>query len=261
MPGFILDMDGTLYHGKHPIPHAAEFVRHLRDRRLPFLLMTNNSSKTPAQVADHLRETGIAAGEEEIFTSAQAAAQYLSERRKNGRVYAIGETGLLDALRAAGFTLTDEGPDYVVQGIDREFNYGKLAAAVRAILDGARFVMTNPDHLLPSDGLLNPGAGSLGAAIQTASAAEPVVIGKPSPIIMNYALEKLGGLPPQDVWVIGDNIRTDIGGGQAAGCRTALVLTGLATADNVELHIAESGIQPDAVCKDLAEFFLRLTQI
>lgn len=251
MPGFILDMDGTLYNGALPIPHAAEFVRWLREQEHPFLLMTNNSSRTPSQVAEHLRQVGIEAREEEIFTASQAAAQYLTAQETGGRrVYCIGETGLETALREAGFELTESSPDYVVQGIDRQFSYAKLATAVRAILAGARFVMTNPDHLLPADGVLNPGAGSIGAAIRTASGADPVVIGKPSPIIMRFALERLRLEAPQ-VWVVGDNIVTDIGGGKAAGCRTALVLTGLASADNVDAQIQSSGIRPDAICADL----------
>ncbi|WP_248927769.1 TIGR01457 family HAD-type hydrolase [Paenibacillus hamazuiensis] len=248
--GFLLDLDGTLYNGDRPIPYAAEFMGWLNAQRHPYLLVTNNSSRTPAQVAEHLRGLGIEVPASAILTSSIAAALYLKDQAKGSRVYAIGEQGLKQALADSGFELTDERPDYVVQGIDRDFTYAKLAAAVRHIRSGAGFVMTNPDLLLPWNGELTPGAGAIGAAIQASSQAEPVVIGKPSPIIMNYAVRQLG-LPAERIWAVGDNLRTDIRGGAAAGCRTALVLTGLATKDNAESQIAAAGIRPDVICDDL----------
>ncbi|UUZ89770.1 hypothetical protein LJK87_27305 [Paenibacillus sp. P25] len=132
MPGFLLDLDGTLYHGDRPIPHAAEFIRWSRDRRFPFLFVTNNSSRTPGQVAEHLLRTGIEASAEEVLSSAQAAAMHLkSDRPDGGSVYCIGEEGLRLALEEAGFTLAaeagDQGIAAVVQGIDRSFHYDKFA--------------------------------------------------------------------------------------------------------------------------------------
>jgi 4-nitrophenyl phosphatase len=254
MPGFLIDLDGTLYHGKRSIPHADEFIRRLQADRLPYLLVTNNSSRTPEQVADHLRKVGIEVRPGDVFTSAQAAALYLQGLGNASRVYCVGEAGLQLALREAGFELAEERPDAVVQGIDRDFSYAKLELAVKHIRAGAAYVLTNPDHLLPTDGGLAPGAGSLAAAIRTAAGVEPAVIGKPSPIIMGYAIGKLG-LPPEDVWVIGDNLATDIGGGRAAGCRTALVLTGLATKDNVDEQIASTGIRPDVIAENLKELW------
>ncbi|WP_409341977.1 TIGR01457 family HAD-type hydrolase [Paenibacillus sp. MBLB4367] len=258
MPGFLIDLDGTMYAGNRQIPHAASFIRELERRGWPYLYVTNNSSRTPEQVAAHISEVvGIEARSENVLSSAQAAAAYIAERREGRRVYAIGEAGLRQALTDAGLELVEEQPDYVVQGIDRQFTYAKLEAAVRHIAAGAVSIMTNPDHMLPGDGGLSPGAGSLGAAIRMASGIEPVVIGKPSPIIMRYAVERLG-LPTAHIWAVGDNMRTDIGGGIAAGCRTALVLTGVATAANVEAQLSEAGCKPDLVCGDLAELLERL---
>jgi 4-nitrophenyl phosphatase len=253
--GFIIDLDGTLYRGNEAIPYAEAFIRKLLKEGLPFLLVTNNSSRTPSQVAAHLGELGIAVSSEAVYTSSQAAAQYLQEHQAGNTVAVIGENGLRQALEQAGFIITDDHPDTLVQGIDRQFNYDKLAAAVQMLGAGTRYVMTNPDHLLPSHAGLMPGAGSLGAAIQAASGVEPVIIGKPSPIIMNYAIRRLGLTAP-DVWVIGDNMATDIRGGALAGCRTALVLTGLVTRDRVKEHTARAGVKPDLVCEDLNEFSL-----
>jgi 4-nitrophenyl phosphatase len=252
MPAFILDLDGTLYSGKKPIPHAAEFVELLRRKGLPFLLVTNNSSRTPDDVALHLRSCGIDAQPQDVLTSAQAAARFLQARAGVRRVLCIGEAGLRLALSEAGFALAEAGeqPDAVVQGIDREFTYGKLEHAVRCLRAGAAYVLTNPDHLLPTDSGWSPGAGSIAAALQTASGVEPVIIGKPSPIIMGYAAERLG-LPPADIWVVGDNAATDIAGGVRAGCRTALVLTGLATRSDFGEQLARAGVSADLVADDL----------
>lgn len=254
MPGFLLDLDGTLYHGDRPIPHAADFIRTLQERGNPFLYVTNNSSRTPEQVAEHLKKTGIEAAPEEVLTSAQAAAMYLRDSGCGpGPVYCIGQEGLRLALQEAGFELTDDGDaeaSAVVQGIDRSFTYEKLLVAVRYIRRGAQFVLTNPDHLLPWNGELTPGAGSIAASIERASECTPVIIGKPSPIIMKYAVEKLG-LDAADIWAVGDNLATDIKGGRDAGCRTALVLTGLANATNVQEQIARTGVEPELIAEHL----------
>lgn len=258
MPGFIIDLDGTMYAGQDPIPHADEFIRTLRRNGWPYLFLTNNSSKHPQLVARHLASVaGIEASGDEVLTSSVAAARYVVEQNMGRRVMCIGEEGLMQALEEAGLEITEEAPDFVVQGIDRNFTYRKLELAVRHIRGGAAYVQTNPDHLLPTEGGLIPGAGSIAAAIKTASRAEAVVIGKPSPIILGYAIARLG-LPVEDTWVVGDNIRTDIGGGLAAGCKTALTLTGLATPDNWEEQIRESGLVPDAVCRHLMELIDRL---
>jgi 4-nitrophenyl phosphatase len=255
MIGFLIDLDGTLYNGHNPIPEAYEFINLLQQKKLPFLLLTNNSSRLPKEVAEHLHEvSGIKVAVNEIFTSALGAAVYIADQQKHASVYCIGEEGLQNALISAGLTITNNStstqPDFVVQGIDRQFTYEKLERAVQYIAEGAIFINTNPDHLLPSGDRPHPGAGSLAAAIEAASQVQPIIIGKPSSIIMNYAIERLG-LPTADIWVVGDNIRTDIGGGKLVGCPTALVLTGLATVHNVQHQVDTFKIQPDLICTDL----------
>ncbi|MDF2721940.1 MAG: HAD-superfamily subfamily hydrolase like protein [Paenibacillus sp.] len=250
MPGFLLDLDGTLYNGNYPIPQAVEFIEWLNTCGYPYLLLTNNSSRTPEAVAHHLNEMGITVGSDAIFSSALATCLYMREHTSYRTVYCIGEDGLRHALTEAGFLLSEEKPDAVVQGIDRSLTYDKLCNAVRYILNGAAYLLTNPDHLIPWNGQLSPGAGSISAAIQTAVQQKPILIGKPSPIIMNYAIAKLG-LPAGEVWAVGDNLRTDILGGSVAGCRTALVLTGIARQETVQQQMAEAGVQPDALCDDL----------
>lgn len=253
--GLIIDLDGTMYQGKQMIPYADRFIQTLRERDIRFLFLTNNSSRPPEQVADHLGEMGIPATKEEIYTAAIAAARYIKRQKNDAIVYVVGEGGLVQAIREEGLRIVEdestEQPDFVVQGIDRQFTYDRMARAVQFIRDGAAYVQTNPDLLLPTDGGFIPGAGSIGAAIQAASGAVPVVIGKPSTIIMNDAISILG-LPAERIWVVGDNVSTDIKAGVMAGCRTALPLTGLTTRDNLEEMLERAGVTPDLTGDDLA---------
>lgn len=249
---FLIDLDGTLYHGTRMIPGADRLISALRAEQIPFLFVTNNSTRTPRQVAEHLQAMGIPAQAEAVCTSAVAAAGYVAGELAGGRVAPIGETGLLEALGEAGLTLDFERPDVVVQGIDRNFTYETLTRAVRWISGGARYVLTNPDLLLPTQDGLMPGAGTLSAAIQAATGVKPVVIGKPAEPLMNYAIARLG-LPHAEVAVIGDNMHTDIAAGVNAGCGTILALTGVTTAERLPDFVKSSGVNPDVVCHTLDE--------
>jgi 4-nitrophenyl phosphatase len=253
-----LDLDGTLYNGQYKIEYAERLIQRLRHAGIPFLFLTNNSSRTPQMVAEHLCELGIEAKPGEVYNSAQAAATYVIEQGTvvyPPRVYCIGEIGMRTALLDAGAKLISEEdthtPDFVVQGIDRQLTYDKLKRAVQHILNGATFILTNPDLLLPWNQQFVPGAGSIGAMLEAATGVKPVVIGKPSAIIMRYALAKMSASSFDEVLMIGDNLRTDIAAAHAVGCRSALVLTGVAQAHNVDALIATSGVMPDAIYPDL----------
>ncbi|MCM3126680.1 TIGR01457 family HAD-type hydrolase [Paenibacillus provencensis] len=247
---YLLDLDGTIYHGKHRIDGADQLIQHLRNSAIPYLYVTNNSSRTPEGVAEHLRSLGIEAIGEEVCTSAVAAAEYVAKESPGARVAYIGENGLYQAIQAAGLEITESKPQYVIQGIDREFTYDKLTQALRWINGGARFILTNPDLQLPADDGLTPGAGTIGAAIEAATQVKPIVIGKPSSILMKHAIDRLG-LPATEVAVIGDNMRTDIAAGAAAGCLSILVLTGVTTKENLDAHVRATGIKPDEIYEDL----------
>ncbi len=245
----LFDLDGTLYRGHEPVPGAGKLISGLRSRGMLSLFVTNNSTRTPGEVAEHLREMGIEAPEETIATSAMAAADYARANYPGAAVFAIGEKGLREALLSAGLSLADTGQpaDLVVQGLDRQLTYDRLAEAVKLLLGGAAFVQTNPDRLLPMEGGFLPGAGSIGASLQAATGAEPIVIGKPSRILMEYSL-RISGTSPEKTWVIGDNPYTDLAAARVAGCPSILVLTGLCDADNWERRCAEAGVLPDVVC-------------
>lgn len=252
MKGLLIDLDGTMYQGSRPVEGADRLIRRLRQDGIAYRFVTNNSSATPEDVADRLDGMGIPARPEDVCTSAQAAAVYIAKLAPGSSVFVIGQHGLREALTSAGLRITEERPDFVVQGIDRELTYDRVARAVQYIRDGAPYILTNPDRLVPSTHGLLPGAGSIGAMIQTASGKEPVVIGKPSSILMDYALDSIG-LTHRETWVVGDNLATDIAAGIAAGCGTALVLTGLTTKENYDDYREQAGCAPDVVFETLDE--------
>jgi 4-nitrophenyl phosphatase len=248
--GLLIDLDGVVYTGRQAIPGAAEFLGQARRRGMPFLLVTNNSTAPPEQVAERLAGMGIQVRPEEILTSAQAAMAYVRAHSDGrARVLVVGETGLRRAAEGEGLDVCADGADWVVAGLDRSFDYQKLARATRAIRGGARFVASNADALLPIEGgEVLPGAGSIVAAIRAATGIAPVVVGKPEGAMFEAGVRKLGGLEPGEVAMIGDRLDTDIDGGHAAGLQTILVLTGVTTRAVLE----SATVQPDAVADDLA---------
>ncbi|AOZ91118.1 TIGR01457 family HAD-type hydrolase [Paenibacillus crassostreae] len=254
----LIDLDGTLYHGRHMIEGADVFIRTLKDNHIPHLFVTNNSSRTPEAVAALLNSMGIQAETKEVCTSSQATAKYIAARTPNARVTILGEDGLRSALTQAGLEEVDQDPQYVVQGIDRNFSYHALASAMRWISEGAQFILTNPDLQLPSDDGVAPGAGTLAAAIEAGSGVKPIVIGKPSSHLMSYATDILG-MMPEDVIVVGDNMRTDISAGAAAGCETILVLTGITTESSLQEDIRIAGVEPNVICKDLHDLLRHIS--
>ncbi|MGN7469395.1 TIGR01457 family HAD-type hydrolase [Brevibacillus sp. SAFN-007a] len=253
--GYLIDLDGTIYRGREPIPGAAEFVRYLKANGIPYLFLTNNSSATAEQVAARLSGMGVEATAQDVYTTSMATVKYLQEKAPAGAsVYAIGEEGLLSQLEAAGFRLTADHPAYVIVGIDRAFTYEKLSIAASAIRAGATFIATNADAALPTDNGLFPGNGSLVAAVSVASGTKPLVIGKPEPIIVRYALSVLG-TKARETLIVGDNLFTDIEAGANSGLDSLLVLTGYSTREEAARH----KVQPTHIADDLREWQLRIS--
>jgi len=251
--GLLIDLDGVVYTGSDPIPGAAGFLSEARRRGLKFLLVTNNSTTSPELVAERLRRMAIDVTPQEILTSAQAAVAYVAAHAERGaRVRIVGEAGLRQAAEEEGLLVVQDGnasADWVIAGLDRDFNYERLTSATRAIMAGAHFVATNADALLPIEGgQVVPGAGSIVAAIQTATAVAPVVVGKPEPGLFEHGLRRLGDLRPEQAAMIGDRIDTDVVGGQRDGLRTILVLSGVTTPAEAMMACP----QPDAIADDLA---------
>ena len=230
---WLMDMDGVLVHEEHAVPGAPEFIARLRERGLPFLVLTNNSRFTTRDLAARLRRSGLDVPEESIWTSALATAKFLASQRPGGTAFVVGETGLTNALHEAGYTQDEQDPDYVVLGETRTYSFEAITKAIRLVERGARFIATNPDTTGPSpDGPL-PATGSVAAMISRASGVEPYFVGKPNPLMMRSALNAIDA-HSESTAMIGDRMDTDVVSGLEAGLETILVLTGVATREQAE---------------------------
>ncbi|MEV6215079.1 HAD-IIA family hydrolase [Nocardia sp. NPDC051833] len=243
---YLTDMDGVLVHEDQLIPGADEFLAELRDNEIPFLVLTNNSIRTPRDLQARLRQTGLDIPEESIWTSALATATFLDDQRPNGTAYVVGESGLTTALHEIGYVLTDVDPDYVVLGETRTYSFEAITTAIRLIDRGARFIATNPDATGPSrDGVL-PATGSVAALITHATGKDPYYVGKPNPLMMRSALRRIGA-HSQTTVMIGDRMDTDVISGLEAGLRTILVTSGISTKTSVEKYPFRPTLVVDSV--------------
>lgn len=224
--GYLIDLDGTIYRGSEPIPAGRRFVEQLQALQIPFLFLTNNTTKTPETVANRLaNEFSIHVGPETVYTATLATIDYLNDANKGKKVYVIGEPGLIEPILAAGYVWEEETPDYVVVGLDTDVTYEKFVVATLAIQKGATFIGTNPDKNIPTERGLLPGAGSVIAMIEASTQQKAIYIGKPEAIIMEKAVETLG-MEKANVLMVGDNYTTDILAGINNGIDTLLVLSG-----------------------------------
>jgi 4-nitrophenyl phosphatase len=247
--GYLIDLDGTMYRGSEAIQEAVEFVNGLHSKNLPYLFVTNNSSRTPFQVAQKLKNFGIEAEVEQVFTTSQASANYIYEQKPDASIFVIGEDGIQQAISEKGFKIASEHADYVVIGIDRCITYEKLAVACLAVRNGAVFISTNSDIAIPTERGLMPGNGSLTSVISVSTQTQPVFIGKPESIIMEQALKVLG-TKKEETLMIGDNYDTDILAGMNAGLDTLLVHTGVTTKELLKGYHC----MPTYVLNTLADF-------
>jgi glycerol-1-phosphatase len=247
----LFDLDGTIYHGTRPIPNAAEAVAQVRDRGRPVRFVTNNASKSPDAVAKHLAGVGVSASAAEVSTSAQAGAALLRERLPDDALVLVVGTAALEAeVQAVGLRTTRKNaPEVaaVVQGHSPDTCWSDLAEACLAVRGGAWWVACNADATLPSERGQLPGNGSMVAALRTATNREPEVAGKPeAPLLRTAACS----VEANSALVVGDRLDTDIAGAAAAGYRSLVVLTGVATAKR--LLAAAPGERPDYLAVDLA---------
>ncbi|WP_243387737.1 TIGR01457 family HAD-type hydrolase [Bacillus kexueae] len=249
--GYLIDLDGTMYRGKEKIEEAGAFIQKLKEKQIPYLFVTNNSSQTPVQVAKKLNEFHIPASQPQVFTTSLATAEYIYQRKSDASIYMIGEEGLRSALSDKGFEFVDENPDYVVVGIDRDITYEKLAKACLAVRNGATFISTNGDIAIPTERGLLPGNGSLTSVISVSTQVSPIFIGKPESIIMEQALKVLETTKEETI-MVGDNYDTDILAGIRAGMDTLLVHTGVTKKE----HLKKKDTLPTYTIDSLAEWYI-----
>jgi 4-nitrophenyl phosphatase len=242
--GVISDMDGVLWRGDEPLPGMHDLFAILDRRGIPIVLATNNSSKSQAEYVEKLSRMGVnGLAEQQIVTSGTATASYMQKNYPPGTpVYVLGGDGLRHILSRAGFSIVREQARVVVVGADFNLTYDNLKRATYLIRDGADFIGTNIDATFPMPDGLAPGAGTIIAAVATATGAMPQIIGKPGAAMFQAALEVLG-TKAYETLMIGDRLNTDIEGAMQAGLKAALVLTGVTTRAELEA----SGAKPDGV--------------
>ena len=229
---FICDMDGVIYHGNQVLPGVVEFVAWLQREKKAFLFLTNSSERTPRELHGKLKRMGVDVGEEHFYTSALATAAFLKSQTPGGSVYVIGQTGLVNALYDAGFTMNDIDPDYVVIGESMEYTYTKIIRAVHHVRNGARLIGTNPDLTGPVEGGIIPATGALMAPVELATGCKAFYVGKPNPLMMRHALKRLN-VRREDTVIIGDRMDTDIVAGVESEIMTVLVLSGVTSRDDI----------------------------
>lgn len=246
----IIDMDGVLWHGNRPIAGLGDFFNALREKKLPFILATNNSMSTQTQYVKKLANMGVTVEKKEVLTSSMVTAFYLSKQyqAEKTKVFVIGEEGLKAPLLEQGFILTnlDEiNADLVVCGLDKQLNWDKLSTATLNIRAGAKFIATNGDFTLPTERGLVPGNGATLAALKAATDVSPKCIGKPEPIMYQQAMSLLGAEISETI-AIGDRLDTDILGAVRTGIRSLMVLTGVSSREDLkELEYQPTWIMDD----------------
>ena len=243
---YLFDMDGTLYLGSRLYDFTLELLEEIKRTGGKYLFITNNSSKSVNDYVKKLAAMGIQAIREDFMTSSQATAYYLHKHHEGKKLYVCGTESLKEELRSEGFTVTTELSDVecIVMGFDTELTFQKLHDVSYLLLTQPElpYIATNPDLVCPTEFGSVPDCGSVCIGIKNATGKEPIVIGKPSPLMPQLAMDKLG-VAPESTCVVGDRIYTDVRSGLAAGCVGILVLSGETTLEILNA----SDVKPDLV--------------
>jgi NagD protein len=222
--GYIIDMDGVIYHGNKLLPGVTDFLMWLEESGKKYLFLTNSSERTPKELHEKLKRLGINVGEEHFYTSALATASFLSNQKPNGSAYIIGDAGLIHALYSVGYSVNNVNPDYVVVGDTHSYNFEKIELAVNLVIKGAKLIGTNPDISGPVE---------IGITPSTKALISPIEIAAGKKAMMRSALKRLG-VKREDAIVIGDRMDTDVRCGLESEIDTLLVLSGITDRDGID---------------------------
>jgi NagD protein len=231
--GFIIDMDGVIYHGNKLLDGVNQFVDWLESSGKKYLFLTNSSERTPKELHEKLKRLGVNAGEDHFYTSALATASFLASQNPNGSAYVIGDAGLIHALYSVGYSINNVNPDYVVVGDTHGYNFEKIELAVNLVLKGARLIGANPDISGPVENGISPSTKALIAPIEIATGKKAYYVGKPNPLMMRIALKKLE-VQREEAIVVGDRMDTDIRAGLESEIDTLLVLSGITSRHEID---------------------------
>lgn len=233
--GFMIDMDGVIYHGDLLLPGVKEFVDWLYKENKKFLFLTNASGRTPKELQQKLFRMGLDVDEDHFYTSALATAKFISRQHPGCSAYVIGEAGLLNALHDVGITINNVNPDYVIVGETNNYNYTSMSRAIHHVLNGAKLIGTNPDITGPTEEGIVPACRALVIPIEASTGKKAYYIGKPNPLMMRTGLRMLG-VHSESAVMIGDRMDTDIIAGIESGLDTVLVLTGVTTRETMKQY-------------------------
>ena len=246
---FLLDMDGTFFLGDTLLPGALELLELLKQRRLPFSFLTNNTSRSKLDYVGKLKGLGVREEDTRVYTAGDATIAFLKKHHAGEKVFLLGTASLAESFTAAGIELSDIDPEVVVIGYDTSLTYARLSAFCRYVRKGLPYIATHPDVNCPSPEGPVPDIGAMMSLVEASTGRKAdVVIGKPNPGIVN-ALADEWGLAPGDMVIVGDRLYTDIALGKTAGVRTVLVLSGETKLEDLE----KSSYKPDLVCQNLAD--------
>ena len=257
---YLFDMDGTLYLGSRLYDFTIELLQEIRRTGGKYLFITNNSSKSVVDYVKKLEKFGISATREDFMTSSQATAYYLHKHHEGQRLYVCGTESLKEELRSEGFTVTTniDEVDCIVMGFDIELTFQKLHDVSYLLLTRPElpYIATNPDLVCPTEFGSVPDCGSVCGMIYNATGKRPVVIGKPSSLMPELAMDKLG-ISKEETCVVGDRIYTDVKSGLNAGCVGILVMSGETTYE----ILAQSPDKPHLVLESAREILDVLKQL
>ena len=249
----IFDLDGVIYRGKDLIPNVDKNIKRLKDQSIIIAYNSNNSTATRQMYADLLKKFNISSETSDFYTSASITAEEITRIRPNSNIFVIGEIGLREELKAKGHQIISSESEYskvdfVIVGLDREFNYHDLATAQRCILEGkALFYATNDDATLPIKNRILPGAGVMVKAVEVCTGVKPITIfGKPQPTGIELILRKYN-ISPKHAVMFGDRLNTDIIAGNRTGVKTILILTGVTSSKMIEEVRKDPDIDRDLI--------------
>jgi arabinose operon protein AraL len=248
--GWLFDLDGTVYLGERLIPGADTAIAALRAAGRRVVFLSNKPLQTRTEYAAKLTRLGVPASPDDVINSSLVLARYLRDRDPDAPVFVIGEPPMLEEMRAHGFEVRhDELVRWVVIAFDRTFDYAKLNIALQAVKRGARLIATNPDRTCPVEGGEIPDCAGMIAAVEAVTDKKvEVIVGKPSPIILEVALAALG-VPADAAAIVGDRIETDMVMGRRLGLGTVLVLSGVTRADDPRI----AAVAPDHVVRSIGD--------
>jgi arabinose operon protein AraL len=252
--GFIFDLDGTVYLSDQLLSGAEEVIKLLREKGRKVVFLSNKPIQTREDYAAKLTRLGIPTQPDEVINSTLVMINYLRKYAPRAKLFVVGETPFIEELKKAGFSVTEEPREieYVVVAFDRTFDYRKLNIAFQAIKRGAHFVATNPDRTCPvEEGEIPDCAGMIAAIEAVTQKKVEVIVGKPSPLMIQAALDMMK-LRPEDCILIGDRLETDIKMGKESGLATGIVLTGI-TDETALKEYKHASLQPDFVFQSIAD--------